>query len=133
MSNDFPNMRALLLMSVATIALSTSGCLNVFGDCQTKVVSRKLNPNKTLQAVYDVTDCGATTTPSSGLRIIENIDPNDDGKRENTIIGSGTGFWYEWKSNDTVIVRGVDTTNGYTARNNYQLKKTKGQVIIIYE
>ena len=130
---ELPTMRRIVSIYAISVSSLITSCFNIAGDCETRVVSRKLNPSKTLQAVYDVTDCGATTTPSSGLRIIENIDPKDQGDRENTVVGSSSGFWYEWKANDTVIVRGVDTTSGYTAKSNYQLKKTSGQIVIIYE
>lgn len=112
--------------------LAWSGCLNIAGECKTTVSKRLLNPSKTLQAVSDVTDCGATTTPSSGLRIIESIDSNDVGTRDNTVLGSGRGFDFYWKSDDTLIVSGADTTSGYTMENVYPLTKSNGKVVIIY-
>jgi hypothetical protein len=114
------------------VILILSGCINIAGECKTTISRRLLNPSKTLQAVSDVTDCGPTTTPSSGLRIIESTDPNDEGTRENTILGSGNGFDFFWQSNDTLIVRGADSTGGYTMKNVYPLTKNKGKVVIIY-
>jgi hypothetical protein len=114
------------------ILLTISGCINIAGDCKTTITKRLHNPSKTLQAVSDITDCGATTTPSSGLRIFENIDPNYEGTRENTILGSGKGFDFFWQSNDTLIVKGADTTGGYTMENVYPLTKNRGKVVIIY-
>ena len=97
-------MKYTLSITVAIIMTVITSCINIAGECETNVISRKLNPAKTMQAVYDVTDCGATTTPSSGLRFIESVDPEDKGNRENTVVASGSGFWYEWRSNDTIIV-----------------------------
>ena len=108
-------------------------CFNIAGDCETIVTYRLLNPSKTLQAVISQTDCGATTTPSSGLRIIENADTLDVGSPENTVLGSNGGFDFYWLSDDTLVVKGADTTSGFTMKNRYTLTKRPGKVIILYQ
>ena len=126
-------MKTYITLLSMSLVSCLSGCLNIAGDCETSVSKRLLNPSKTLQAVSDRTDCGATTTPSDGLRIIESNDTNDIGVRENTVLGSGSGFDFYWKSDDTLMVKGADTTGGYTMENVYSLKKSKGKVAIIYK
>lgn len=113
--------------------LTSAGCFNIAGECETTASKRLFNPSGNLQAVSDVTDCGATTSPSYGVRIIEGRDTTELGSRENTILGSRTGVRMEWKSDDTLIIFGADTTSGYTMRNLYQLSNVKGRVVIIYK
>lgn len=108
------------------------GCANIAGECKTTVSKRLLNPSKQLQAVSDVTDCGATTSPSYGLRIIENSDTNDIGSGNNTVLGSDRSFYFYWQSCDTLVVTGADTTSGYTMKRVYPLTKSRGKVVITY-
>jgi hypothetical protein len=108
------------------------GCLDMAGDCETEVSRRIFNPGKSLQAISIITDCGATTSPSYGIRIVESSDTTDDGIRGNTILGSNTGVGIKWVSNDTLLITGADTTSGYTMKTYLKLRKTATQIIILY-
>jgi len=108
------------------------GCLNIAGDCETEVSLRIFNPDKNLQAISMVTDCGATTSPSYGVRLVEGSDTTDEGIRDNTILGSNTGVGIKWLSNDTLLVTGADTTSGYTMKTHLKLAKANTTIIIIY-
>ena len=68
------------------------GCLDMAGDCETEVSKRIFNPGKGVQAISIVTDCGATTSPSYGVRLVEGADTTDDGIPDNTILGSNKGL-----------------------------------------
>lgn len=109
-----------------------AGCLNIAGECETEVKDHFLNPDKSLQAVTVVTDCGATTTPSSGVRIVEGSDTTDVGVPENTILGSRVGVGIRWLAKDTLLITGADTTTGYTMKNRLLLKKSNVEVVILY-
>lgn len=96
-------------------------------------MERASNPSGNLQAVKVLIDCGATTTPSSSIRIVESSDTTDIGKPEGTISGDSTArIEFRWKNDDTLIITG-DTTGIYPWENSYQLKKRKGQISIVYE
>ena len=79
------------------------------------------------------TDCGATTSPSYGVRIVESSDTTDEGVRDNTILGSNKGVDIKWLSNDTLLITGADTTSGYTMKTHLKLKKTTGEIRILYD
>jgi type 1 fimbria pilin len=79
-----------------------------------------------------VTDCGATTSPSYGVRIVESSDTTDDGNRDNTILGSNNGVGIKWLTNDTLLITGADTTSGYIMKSRLRLKKSNKEVIILY-
>ena len=124
-----------LLVSTSILFLATyvTGCLDLASSCETEVSRRFLNPNKSLQAITMTTDCGATTSPSYGVRIVESSDTTDEGIRENTILGSNTGVDIKWLSNDTLLITGADTTSGYTMKTHLILKKTNVEIRILYE
>lgn len=102
------------------------------GDCETEISRRIFNPDKSLQAISMVTGCGATTSPSYGVRIVESSDIIDEGVPDNTILGSNTGVGIKWVSNDTLLITGADTTNGYTMKTHLKMKKTNTNIIILY-
>jgi hypothetical protein len=122
----------LALCSLCFFAFFIMGCLNIAGDCETEVSRRIFNPDKNLQAISMVTDCGATTSPSYGVRLVEGSDTTDDGIRDNTILGSNTGVGIKWISNDTLLITGADTTTGYTMKTHLKLSKTNTTIIIVY-
>ena len=102
------------------------------GDCETEVSKRIFNPGKGVQAISIVTDCGATTSPSYGVRLVEGVDTTDDGIPDNTILGSNKGGDIRWVSDDTLLITGADTTSGYTMKTHLTLKKAKIEMIILY-
>jgi type 1 fimbria pilin len=102
------------------------------GSCETEVSRRVFNPAKSLQAITMVTDCGATTSPSYGVRLVESSDTTDEGIPDNTILGSNRGVGIRWTSNDTLLITGADTTNGYIMKTHLKLKKTNTEIIIRY-
>ena len=120
------------LLLICAVSLLVPACINIAGECKTTVSKRAANKAGTLQAVSETTDCGATTTPSSGLKIIEGDKYDDVGTRENTVLGSKSGFNFYWKSNDTLMVVGADTTGGFVMKTAYDLTKSKGRVVIVY-
>ena len=111
---------------------SFAGCLDMAGDCETEVSRRIFNPDKSVQAISIVTDCGATTSPSYGVRLVEGADTTDNGVRDNTILGSNTGVGIKWAFNDTLVITGADTTSGYTMKTHLKLKKAKTEIKILY-
>ena len=121
-------LQFLLLISF----VSTSGCINFAGECETKVGRRVFSPDRTLQAFSFTTDCGATTTPSYGVRIIEGDDSTEVGSRESTVLGSNTGVRLKWLSRDTLLITGADTTSGYTMLHNLKIGKDSITVSIVY-
>jgi hypothetical protein len=112
-------------------SLSLAGCLDLAGECEIEAVSRKSNSSKTCQAIKCRIDCGATTTPSGSLRIVENTDTTDLGSPEQTIHGTGPGFDFEWKSNDTLVVHGIDTAVVKESSVTYKLVKSKGNITVL--
>ena len=108
------------------------GCLDMAGDCETEVSKRIFNPGKGVQAISIVTDCGATTSPSYGVRLVEGVDTTDDGIPDNTILGSNKGVDIRWVSDDTLLITGADTTSGYTMKTHLTLKKANIEMIILY-
>ena len=110
-----------------------TGCFDLADTCETEVASRMFSPDKTIQAITEITDCGATTSPSYGVRIVESTDTTDDGDRDNTILGSNNRVGIKWISNDTLLITGADTTNGYIMKTQLKLKKKKTDINILYD
>lgn len=122
----------LALCSLYFLITSITGCLDLAGTCETEVSRRIFNPDKSLQVITTVTDCGATTSPSYGVRIVESSDTTDEGIRDNTILGSNNGVGIKWVSNDTLLIKGADTTSGYTMKTRLKLKKSDTEITILY-
>jgi hypothetical protein len=126
-------MRRIRSKFLSLFALvSISGCLDLAEGCETEISQRIFNPGNTLQAVSLATDCGATTSTSYGIRIIENTDTTDTGVRENTVLGSNRSVGFKWLSKDTLLISGADTTSGFTMKRNLKLKKDNAVISIIY-
>jgi len=126
-------MRRYGFRIVSLLALAfLSSCLNIAGECETEISHRTFNPGNTLQAVSLVTDCGATTSTSYGVRIIESTDTTDPGIRDNTILGSNKSVAFKWLSKDTLLISGADTTSGFTMKRHLKLKKSDTIISIIY-
>src|ERR1700754_4196971 len=89
-----------LYVLILYLLVSLTGCFDLADSCETKVSRRIFNPGKSLQVITIVTDCGATTSPSYGARIVEGSDTTDDGIGDNTILGSNNGVGIKWLSND---------------------------------
>ncbi|MBO9728242.1 MAG: hypothetical protein J7623_06345 [Chitinophaga sp.] len=109
-----------------------TGCFDGVSLCSTEIPLRLVNPDKTIQALKMMTDCGATTTPSYGVRLVVGTDTTDEGIRENTILGSDSNIHLEWLSKDTLCITGMDTTYGYTKKSHLQLSSINRDVIILY-
>jgi hypothetical protein len=136
MNTSIPHNARFLLFKVCTACCAVcffAGCLNMAGDCETEVKDHYFNPDKSLQAVTVVTDCGATTTPSTGVRIVEGSDTTDVSEPENTILGSRVGVDIKWLAKDTLLITGADITTGFTMKTRLSLKKTNREVIILYK
>ena len=118
------------LCGFSLLPIIFAGCLS--NMCEKEVSRRILNSDKTLQAIIMVTDCGATTSPSYGVRIVESADTTNDGVKDNTILGSNTRVGIKWISNDTLLITGADTTSGFTMKTYLELKKTKNYIKILY-
>lgn len=124
---------SLNVLSFCAVLLSTlTGCLDFAGTCNTKVAKRISNFNKTVQAVVIVTDCGATTSPSCGVRLIEGVNERADGDPENTILGSNKGVDLRWISNDTLTITGADTTNGFIMKDSIRIKGANITIRVLY-
>ena len=115
------------------ICVLSQACINFAGECNTEISERKCNPEGSLQAISLMTDCGATTTPSYGIRIVLNCDNQTVGKPENTVVGSSRGMSFLWLSNDTLIIVGADTTGGYVMKNELKIPELNREIIIIQE
>ncbi|MBV8252447.1 MAG: hypothetical protein JO154_07550 [Chitinophaga sp.] len=109
-----------------------TSCINIAGDCDTDILKRIPNPNNTIQAIATVTDCGATTATSYGVRLVEGNNPTDKGTPENTILGSNKSVDIKWISNDTLLVNGIDTTNGFNIKTHLRLQKLHTDVVILF-
>lgn len=109
-----------------------SGCANIAGECETGVTRRLLNNDNTAQAITVVIGCGATTSPSYGVRIIEGSDTTDIGTKDNTILGSNVGIIISWLSHDTLTITNPDTTNGHVMKNQFILPKSGKLIRIVY-
>ncbi|RAJ88229.1 hypothetical protein CLV59_101997 [Chitinophaga dinghuensis] len=118
----------LLLLSCALLVTSC----NIAGECNSEITARISNPNKTIQAILEETDCGATTSTSYGICLVEGSLPTVGYKPENTILGSRRYPRMQWKTNDTLCIHGADTTNGYTMKTHLLLKNLNKEVTIIY-
>jgi hypothetical protein len=120
------------LFSVVFTLIIFSGCINIAGDCEETTVKRALTPVGKLQAVRVRVDCGATTTPSSSIRIVESNDTTDMGEPKNIIVSEAAGTDFYWQNNDSLFVKGADTANGNFMKNSFFLSKTNKKIIIIY-
>ena len=108
------------------------GCLDLADSCETEVSRRYPDSDNKVQAITTITDCGATTQPSYGVRIIETSDTSAIGDRENTILGSNKGVDIKWVSKDTLLITGADTTNGFIMKHTYKLKMSNTEIKILY-
>ena len=117
------------LLTFIFLTLIITGCFKM--DCETTVAKRVINSNGDLQAIRVVIDCGATTTPGSAIRIIESSDTTDKGVHENTIVGATAATDLYWKSNDTLLISGVDTS-AHDRKNIFPLSKRTGKIVIVY-
>lgn len=127
-----PNLSLFALYSFFCIVIFLPGCLDLASGCETEVSRRIPNLDNSLQAISMVTDCGATTSPSYGVRIVESSDTTDEGNRDNTILGSNSGVGIKWLTNDTLLITGADTTSGYIMKTRLRLKKSAKEVIVLY-
>lgn len=107
-------------------------CLDLTGGCEQTILKRLPDPSGKMQAVRLLVDCGATTTPSSSIRIIEDTDSSATGKPENTILSDAAGTYFYWLNRDTLIVTGAASENIVGARNSYTLVDS-GHITIIYK
>ncbi|MBN8666372.1 MAG: hypothetical protein J0M30_02635 [Chitinophagales bacterium] len=123
-----------LLVSLSSLFLTFPfiGCLDLAGSCETEVWRRIPNPDNNVQAINTITDCGATTSPSYAVRIIETSDTIAKGDRENTIFVSNKRIDIKWVSKDTLLITGADTTNGFTMKHSLKLKKSNTEIKILY-
>jgi hypothetical protein len=123
---------ARFVLSVISILIAFSGCINIAGDCEETTVKRAFTPDGKLQAVRVRVDCGATTTPSSSIRIVESNDTTDMGDPKNTIVSEGAGTDFYWQNNDSLFVKGADTANGNFTKDSFSLSKTNRKITIVY-
>ena len=123
---------ARFFFSIVSILVAFSGCINIAGDCEETIVKRAVAPNGKLQAVRVRVDCGATTTPSSSIRIVENSDSTDMGDPKNTIVSEAAGTDFYWQNNDSLFVEGADTANGNFMKGSFFLSKTNRKITIVY-
>lgn len=123
-----------LLVSLCSLILTFPfiGCLDLAGSCETEVWRRIINPGYNVQAITTITDCGATTSTSYGVRIIESSDTTAKGDRENTIFGSYGRIDIKWVSKDTLLITGADTTSGFAMKHSLKLKKSNTEIRILY-
>ena len=122
-------MHRFFLIAIIT---SITGCLDLAGTCDSTPMERAVSPNGKLQAVRVITDCGATTSTSSGIRIVEGSDTTKKGEPENTILAPAGGTSFYWLSNDSLVIKGSDTST-INKKEKFDLVKGDGKVIIIYE
>ena len=112
--------------------LSLTSCLDLASGCEYRIVKRRPDPSGKMQAIRLLVDCGATTTPSSSIRIIEDTDSSAIGKPENTILSEAAGTDFYWLDRDTLIVTGAASEEIVGARNSYPLADS-GHITIIYK
>jgi hypothetical protein len=123
---------AKFFFSIISILIVFSGCINFAGDCEKTIVKQALTPDGKLQAVRVRIDCGATTTPSSSIRIVENGDSTDMGDPKNTIVSEAAGTDFYWQNNDSLFIKGADTANGNFMKDSFFLSKTNRKITIVY-
>lgn len=121
-------------LALLIILAAFASCLDLAGDCETTFIKRVHAPNGKWQAIEVSIDCGATTGTSYLIRIAENSDTTEIGKPVNTVVaGEESGIEFYWQSNDTLLVKGADTTYADTRKHEFLLPKTKEKIIILYE
>lgn len=118
---------------VCLFMIGAYSCVNFAGECETTATERSSNKSGTIQAVKVVTDCGATTTPSSYLRIVESSDTTSVGESANSVLERIAAAQLRWKSDDTLVISGIDTLAHQLKDTVFVLKKSKGRVVIEYE
>lgn len=127
-----PNLSLLALYLFCYVVIFLPGCLDLASGCETEVSRRIPSPDNSLQAISMVTDCGATTSTSYGVRIVESLDTTDKGNQYNTIMHSNSSVRIKWLTNDTLLITGADTTNGFKLKSRLRLKKSDKEVIILF-
>lgn len=130
--NKRPPFHLFVSLSFLFLTFPFIGCLDLAGSCETEVWRRIINPGYNVQAITTITDCGATTSTSYGVRIIESSDTTAKGDRENTIFVSNTRIDIKWVSKDTLLITGADTTSGFAMKHSLKLKKSKSEIWLLY-
>lgn len=124
-------LRLYSIISLAVLAIPS--CQNTSTDCDHTIVKRVIIHTNNLQAIRIRIDCGATTTPSSSIRLFESADTTDNGKPENTILAEAAGTDIYWKNSDTLVITGVDTTKIDLLKKPYQILNSNKAITVIYQ
>jgi hypothetical protein len=124
-------MLRVLLITILVLT-GISGCLDLASGCETEPIQRAVSPNGKLQAVRVIIDCGATTSSSSSIRIVESSDTTAKGYPENTILAPAGVTSFKWLTDDSLVIKGFDTTIA-DRKEKFDLVKSKGQIIIVYQ
>lgn len=124
-------MKSNVILSSLSMCIFINGCLEI--ECETKVIDRQLNKSLGCQALVTSTDCGATTSESHVVRIMDNLDTTLKGDGMPSITGSDLhSIQIKWISQDTLQIKNVDKTNGWKMPATYQISSSDGQIKLVY-
>lgn len=121
------------IIPVMMIMFILPACLNLSGGCEQTTLKRATAPGGDAQVVRLLIDCGATTTPSSSLRLIAENDSSSYGKPEDTILPEAAGADFYWKNRDTLIVKGATKEAVASGKKKWILSSGGNVIIIEYE
>ncbi len=120
-------MKKILKIIASLITLTIIGLAGLFiyfagGMCGNQIYKEYLSPNKSLKAVVFQRDCGATTSFSTQISIL-NSDEKLDNESGNIFIIKGhpdeVAPILNWKNNDELNIQHSLNGNEFTAENNF--------------
>ena len=121
---------------IIILCLQLTSCFNIAGDCNTEVLARICNNQKTFVAVKSQIDCGATTTPGRNIIIMEGCDNDVKPLVDNIVFGSdqvSDPIDFKWKNENTLIIYSKYKTQAVVAKSQLILKKSNKSILIEYK